>query len=628
MPPNDGEEISTLEEARRRLYAPKPVPDLERRALAEGERRTPHGWQPPKTFKAVPRLGRRHVRLATYALGGAVAFFVVAAGVAGYLIYYGGNAVSVKNVDVQIQGPSTIAGGDTVPLSIAITNRNSVEIENATLEVDFPDGSRSAENLLSPLTAYSQNIGTIRSGETVTESVKAVVFGAAGSSITLPVSLSYGAAGSSATFVKKTTYPIAISSTPLSISVDAIAETVSDKPFTTTLQVRNNATVPIENVVVAGSFPFGFTLVSSSIPASGTAFPLGTLDPGASRTITVVGSLSGQSGEDRAFHFAVGTAKDANSTDLAVTYMSQDATVSLMAPFIATSLSLNGSPLSSATLSPGTTQSVTVSYANTLSTSVTDATVAVTISGAAVDYSSIHTSNGFYRSSDHTILFSKDTDPSLASLSPGASGVGSFGFSTVPAASFGQSPSVTFTTSVSGTRVGQSNVPEQVSASATQTVKAATSVALAAASLHSSGPFANTGPIPPKAETTTSYAISWQITDGSSAIANAVVSATLPSYVTYTGATSGQGSITYDADSRAVTWSAGDLSQGASAKAAFQVALLPSSSQRGIAPALTSAASFSGYDRFAGVTVTASAQAVTTETRNDPNYKVGMGTVQ
>ncbi len=631
MPPKDEkseEELSTLEEARRRLYGIEDVPKAERPLLANAERSAPHVWASAESPTKIEHLARHHVRFATYFLAGAVAFFVLSAGIAGYLIYYGGNSVSVNNISLSLEGPSTIAGGDIVPLSIAITNRNPVEIHNATIEIDFPEGSRSAENVLIPLTVYSENLGTIASGETVTQAVKAIVFGAAGATLTLPVSLSYGAQGSNAVFVKKSTYPLVISSTPLSISVASVAETVAGKSFTITLQVRNNATVSIDNAVIASTFPFGFSLLSSSISPAGSNFSLGTLAPGSSRTITLTGMLDGQTSEQRVFHFIVGTAKSTSATDIAVSYMSQDATINITAPFIATTLSLNGASLSSATLASGEQENVTLSYTNTLSTNVTNATIAVALSGGAVDYSSIKTNDGYYRSSDHTILFSKDTDVAFASLAPRATGIGSFTFSTVPASAFGRSPSVTFTTSVSGTRTGQSNVPEQVSASATETVKAATAILLKAVSFHTSGAFTNSGPIPPKVDTATSYAISWQVGNATNSVAGATVSATLPSYVSYTGATSGQGSISFDPSSRLVTWSVGDLSQNASAQASFQVTLLPSLSQKGGTPRLTSAASFSGYDRFAGITITSSADPVTTETIGDPGYSPGQAIVQ
>src|SRR3989344_1810200 len=627
-PPADArEELGALERVREGLYAPKPLPAPPRSPLVRAREVLPRVWKgsgPP-----APPLSREHSRLASRFLMGAGAFFFISLAIAGYFLYFGGNSVSVNHIDLAVEGPSTIAAGDTVPLLLTITNRNPVAIEDATVEITFPEGTRKADDVLIPMLVYSENLGTLASGETVTRSIRVVVFGSAGSTLTLPISLSYGASGSSATFVKKDAYPLAISSTPLSASVDTVAESVAGKPFTITVQARSNATVPIDHVIVAGTFPFGFSLTSSSIPAvAGSNFVLGTMAPGESKTITLSGSLDGQNGEDKVFHFSIGVGKDANASTPAVSYMTQEARVAITAPFIETALTLNGAPLASATIAPGKQQQVTVSYTNNLSTSLTNATVAVTLSGAAVDYASIRSTNGFYRSSDHTILFSRDTGPGLSSLAPGARGVGSFTFMTAPSATFGRAPSVTFTTSVSGTRVGQSNVPAEVSASLVQTVKATTAIVLSAASTYKSGPLTNSGPIPPKVDSTTSYTVTWSLVDTGSAVANGVVSATLPSYITYTGAKSGQGAIVFDSKSRTVTWSAGDLPAGASSKASFQVALKPSTSQKGVAPALTGTATFSGYDRFAGAAITATVDPVTTETTSDSGYNPGNATVQ
>ena len=209
---------------------------------------------------------------------------------------------------------------------------------------------------------------------------------------------------------------------------------------------------------------------------------------------------------------------------------------------------------------------------------------------------------------------------SLASLAPGASGIGAFTFSTLPAGSLASSPTVVFNVSVSGTRVGQTNVPENVTSSVTKTAKVATAVTLSSYALHTSGSFANSGPIPPKANKATTYAIVWNARDTGSAVAGGIVTATLPSYVSYTGQTSGAGTFSYNEKSRMVTWNTGDFAQGASAQGSFQVSITPSTSQVGIAPPLVSLASFSGHDRFANVDISATADPATTETKNDVGY--------
>lgn len=636
MAPFPEDTTGSLEKARKRLYQPAaPAPVQELLSIPDAGT-VPHAWEEKPLDALIAERpagasaggGKRQVRAANVFFVGAFLFFLVAVGLSLSVFYMGGNAISVDKVVVAVQGPTTIASGDSVPLAITITNANAVAVQNATLEIEFPSSTRDASDVLKPYSRYSEELGILESGAQSTRSVKAALFGGAGQTVTLPISVSYSAAGSNAVFVKKATYAVTISTTPLSVTVDTIAEAVSGQTMTLALAVRSNANVPLENVVLNSLLPFGFLVKSSSLPLLNSSFLIGKLEPGASKEITLTGTLTGQEREQRLFRFTVGTAKSAQDQALAVPYMTQDASVTIVAPFIHTTLALNSDTAPNSVMKAGTVQNVSVAYTNTLPTNVTNATVSVSISGAAVDYNSIKTSNGFYRSSDHTIVFSRDTDPALALLVPNASGSGTFTFSTLPASALPPSPSITFTTSVSGTRTGQANVPEQVSSSATTVAKVATAVVFSAASLHSSGPFGTSGPIPPRAGQMTTYTVQWNARALGTALAGGVVKATLPSYVSYTGVSTDTSKFSYDTSSRTVTWNVGDLPAGATASGAFQVSLTPSTSQKGAAPTLTSPASFSGYDRFAGVQITNAADAVTTETKGDPGYIPANGTVQ
>lgn len=630
MLPQEEDELGALEKTRERLYSTHEVGAQARPALSvSGDRVVQHTWADEPVVAVAdapvaPPPGK-HMRYASLFLSFAALFFIVSVGIATYLLYFGGNTVSTDKVAIQVQGPTTIAGGDTVPLALTIVNQNPTAIDNAQLEVTFPDGARDASNTLEAYPRYVEELGHLESGETVTRTVRAVLFGGANQTLTVPISVSYRTAGSNAVFVKKSSYPINISTSPLELTVGSLTETVSGKPITLTLTVRSNAPVPTNNVILSSILPFGFTVVRSSEPLVGSSVLIGTLAPGATKVVTITGTLEGQQGENKAFRFSVGTARAAGEQSLAVTYMSQDATVALSAPFINTSLKINGED-AAVTVPAGARQSVSVSYANTLDTNVSNVQVAVAIEGTAVDYKSVETSRGFYRSADRTVLFSQDKDPGLASLAPGDKGVGSFTFSTLPSGA-AMSPTITLTISVSGTRVGQSNVPEQVQASFTKTLKVITAVSLVAQTAHSSGPIANTGPIPPKADQATTYSVLWTIKNPGSAIAEGVVTATLPSYVSYTGKTAGTGSFVYDPTSRKVTWTAGNVPAAGATQGVFQVSIVPSISQRNNAPALTTAPSFTGFDRFAGVSVKASGGAVTTEAKADPGYTAASGVV-
>lgn len=618
---------SSLEKARERLYSPSGLPDSRRIRPTTPNSSLPHEWRDASSGFA-SRIHDRHIRFAGVFFAVAFLFFLLSIAVAGYFLFNGGNAVSADKISIDIQGPTTIAGGDTVPMSLTITNRNPVELSRAMIEIDFPDGTRNADDVREEYSRYSEELGPLAPGASATRSVRSILFAGTGEAVTLEVSLSYSSPGSNSIFVKKVSYVLTISSSPLSVSADTLSETVSGKVFPITLTVRSNAAVSLTNVVLNGTFPFGFSVASSSLPMNDSSFLLGSLSPGATRTIVITGTLDGQDKEQKFFRFKIGTASTPGDTKLSVSYMEQDATVLISAPFIRTALTVNGSTLDSAALAPGGLQSVTLSYGNTLQTNVTNTVVRIAISGAAVDYGSVRVPNGFYDSEKRTVVFSADTDPSLASLAPGAQGIGTFSFSTLPATAITSSPSINFSISISGTRVGQTNVPESVSDSSTYTARVATAVVFSAVSLYASGPIKNLGPLPPHAGGTTGYSVGWTLQNGASAVAGGTVTAKLPSYVAYTGYTSGAGSLQYDSASRVVTWNVGDLAQRASTQAFFQVSITPSATQKGSAPIITGQASFSGYDRFAGVQVSASADPVTTETKGDPGYVSANGTVQ
>ena len=618
MPQQSSDDVGSLERAREGLYRPGAEGGVRRAPLkATGRGALPHDWG--DTLAPVMKARKRRTRKAFVFFAFSIVFFLITLSIASYVLYFGGNSVSIDKIAIAIQGPSTIAGGDTVPLSVVVTNTNAVTIEDATLEIDFPDGTRSANDATAAFPRYVENLGALAPGASATRSVKAMIFGGAGQTLSLPVSLSYGTAASNATFVKKTSYTIAISSSPLSVSVAAPASVTSGTPVTLAFSVRSSAPVPQSNVVLAVTTPFGFSVSSSSVPLSGGSFLLGTFAPGETKNITLVGTLYGQDGEQKVFRATIGTAQPTQAETPAVAYMTQDATVSILAPFITAVVAVGNDTSDHPALQAGTVQNVTVSYANTLPTSVANAVISVTLAGNAIDYGSVRTTRGFYRSSDHTVIFSKDSDSSLASFPANASGVGSFAFSTFPSDRLPPSPVVSFSVSVSGTPVGGSGAPETMKASETKTAKVATTVLLSASSLHAAG-IAPSGPVPPKVDKATTYTVVWNVRDEGSAVAGATVTTVLPSYVSYTGATRGSSSFSYNEGSRTVTWSAGDLAQGASAQGSFQVSFTPSASQKGSTPSLTGPAAFSGYDRFAGVPVSLTAEPVTTQTSGDPGY--------
>src|SRR6185369_10829997 len=90
-------------------------------------------------------------------------FLVAALGIAAYTFFGGGNYVSVDNVDIQISGPASIAGGEPLSLDVSVANKNETEIQLVDLIVEYPTGTKDPANPTKDLTRIRLPLGNIGS---------------------------------------------------------------------------------------------------------------------------------------------------------------------------------------------------------------------------------------------------------------------------------------------------------------------------------------------------------------------------------------------------------------------------------------------------------------------------------
>ena len=598
-----------------------------RAPLTPSEAHAPIAW--PSSAEATGGQGRliplqnkkSGMGVATKFFIGSAVFFVLAIGGALIFFFSGGNYISPENIDLQVITPALTDGGSTANLQFIITNRNSAELELADLVIDYPAGARDPKNPQKSLSHERISVGAIAPGQQIKLTSAAVFYGSEGESQEIKASLEYSIQGSNAVFVKEGSASITIGSSPVSVRVDAPSESISGQPFAITVTVQSNAQAPIQDVLIQAQYPFGYGVQSASPKSDGgsTLWRLGTMAPGTTQVITITGSIDGQEGDERVFRFLAGSNKDQTAGKIQVPFLSVPITLTVRRPFITAGIAVDGKTGSKISAAAGKVLQGTVTWQNNLSESVSDVQVKLKFSGPVFDRNSVQSGSGFYQSNDNSITWTSAQDPSLAAVPPGGSGTLQFSFGTLTPGAGGTvytNPVVDLSLTVGAVRQGQGNVPDQVTSAASTQITLASAVDLLARALHFSGSFSNQGPMPPRAESSTAYTIEWTAKNSSNTIANAAVSAVLPTYITFVAARSGS-NITYDAGSRTVRWDLGDLKAGigyssAARTGSFQIRFNPSSSQVGSTPMLTGAAMLSGTDRFAQVPVSATAEAPTT----------------
>lgn len=644
MPP---EEKDAIEHRKHELYSRKAKTDGLgdiRTPLSPRTADAPVNWENPEKeeqpeAKKPPltefSMQKRKTSFAAKFLGLSMVFFALAAAAAAWVFFGGGNVISPNNIDLQLVAPSLIDSGKEATFQVLIDNRNSSQLTLASLVIAYPDGTRDPNDPTQTLTNATQSLDTIAPGQQLKQTISGVFYGAEGAQETLSVTLEYSVPGSNAVFQKQANVSFTIGSSPVALNVTAPNSAVSGESFPISIVVQNNSTAPLSNVVVQGQYPFGYSVTASTpqAGAGGTFWRLGNISPGASQTINLTGALTGADGDTRVFRFLVGSNTDSTDTKVEVPLLTVPQTVTVEKPFISGTISVNGQNGTTLSAPAGQTLTGTITWQNNLPVSLSNVELTLTLSGPALDPSSVGSANGFYQSQNSTITWTPQQNPSLANVPPGGTGTLSFNFASLPAGSNNTlitNPIIALNLGVQGTR-SDGAAPVVVSSAAQTQVSVASTVGLSAQALYFTGPLRGSGPMPPKVGSQTTYAIAWTVKNSSNDVGNASVSAVLPPYVTFVPAGATQG-VNYNASSRTVTWNIGDLPGGVgystpAQQAYFEVVFTPSLSQVSTAPALTGDALLQGQDRFAQVNVQANAPAPTTQLSGDPGFQSGMGNV-
>ena len=648
MPPEGSEhEKEKIERLRRAMYSRSlsdKLKDRPRRELGTSGMTVADDFSEPQEQVACIVVAPRAIGLARkvlwWLLGIAVLFFIGAIAFFGYYFLIGGGSIaaSPSNIDISVSGPPQIAGGSPTELQIVVTNRNKVPLELADLVVTFPPGTRSPTDYATTEPSLRQTLGTIEAGGQRQGTVTAVFAGNAGEQADVKVELDYHIGGSSAIFVASTDYTVVFSSSALSLAVQGNNQTISGQPVQFAVAVSSNASAPVKDVLLSAQYPFGFTLSSASpAPSSAGFWQLGDLAPGQTRTINIQGTLTGEEGDNRVFHFTAGTRTDATSTAIDTSLADNTFSIAISKPFLGLAITANGASGPSVVVSPGGQVNVSIAWQNNLPTEITDAVIAAQLSGFEIDGTTLKTPDGFYRSTDDVVLWDKTTtNGALADLAPGAKGTVSFSFymPSADALKGVQNPLLDISINAAGNRVSETGVPENLQATADQKIALASDLKLTARGLYYSNPFGSVGPMPPKAGTETTYALVFTLTNTTNKISDAVVTAHLPPYVRWIGIYSPSSEhLAFNQDDGTVTWNVGDIAPGVGLngtpprQAEIQIGFTPSTSQIGQQPSLLQKISLSGTDSATNQPISQTVPDITTNILGDPGFLASSATV-
>ncbi len=555
-------------------------------------------------------------------------FFMMSIGYAIFTFLAGGNTVSNENIDISVLSNAFTAGGEELSLIVEIKNKNNASLDLSDLVVEYPKSSDGAVNT----ERIRESLGTIPAGAIKSENIKVTLFGEQGSTRTIKFSLEYRVGGSNAIFVKEKTYDVSISSTPVNISVDSPLEVSPNQDLTLNIKTSLNSTNVAPKMLLRVDYPPGFQFVSANpTPSFGNSvWNLGDLAPGSSHDVSITGKMVDVSdGEQKAFRIYTGSQSDNENSSIGVVFNSTTQTITIKKAFIEAKLFINGAYQREYAIDSKTPIEGAIHWSNNLNSKVNNLEISAKISGNALSRKSVAVDQGVYNSSTDTITWNSTSLSQFKEIGPGESGSVSFSFSTVPL--FGGSgmlsqPSVNMEVSISGIQALEGDAVQNLNNSESKIVRIISDVGFLNKALYYSGPFKNTGPIPPKAENQTTYTIVWSLSNTSNNISKAQVISTLPPWVRFIGTVSPDSEdLTYNSNSKQIIWNIGNLPRGTgiagpARQVSFQLAFTPSLSQLGTVPVIINDAVLTGHDDFANVDVRVNKTSLDTRLGEDSSF--------
>ena len=581
---------------------------------------------PPLVVEETPKKTNRSYRLII--LLACVGLFIVAAIVSSVFLFFGTNQISARNISISITAPFAVAAGEKLPIQVSVANQNTVQIEAATLILNYPSGTKTADAEAKDLYEERVPIDVLTPGQALNVPLNVILFGEENEEKEIKAVIEYRVTGSNGTFFKDAEpIKVKINSSPLVVRVDSVEKVSSGQEIEVKITLQSNASVIQRNILVEASFPNSFTFLKSEPqPAySQNVWIIPEIQPESSQTITLRGRVSGVANEEAQIQIAVGAPRSDNQFIMGSTLSKADTNYTIERAFIDVLVDINQDTDGEAVVDAGRDANVLVRIKNTLDETIYDMRVEVAPTGNLIRDNQLLIPSGYYDTGSKTIRYEVSGMATLAEVRPGETR--DFIFSVKPDVNQ-TTASFSISTSVYARRVGEANASEEVVGTALAEAKYSSTILIDSQVGRNDGPFSDTGAVPPVANQDTTYTLTFAAAAGVNDVTGAVMTTTLPQYVSWLDEYQGEGTIEYNPVAKQLKWNIGTLTAKTAKQMQVQVSLLPSVTQVGTTPVLIGAQELRATDRFTSVGLRTSKLQLSAELSTEAGYEEGNGVVE
>jgi hypothetical protein len=545
------------------------------------------------------------------------------------------SAFSEKNVIIKIDGPTDAASGKLLTFSINYTNDNRATLKNAILRVTYPESFKPGEN--TNFTSESQTSGVFKLGDVPGKSSSKIIFNGnayspQGTLMYLKIDLVYTPSNFNSQFDTTNQLGVSVSSSPIDFEIMAPQKISGGDSIDYQIKYTNTGKESFDHIKVKVDYPDGFTYSHSdpAVSESNNVWYIGTLAAGQSGKIVASGKLTGNRDEVKNAKAYIGTDYQGQFAS----YSEEQTSTTITISPIEIAQSVNGS--ASYLAKSGDVLRFRILYKNNGNIDLRDIILTEKIDSPVVDYSSLQLEKGSFDSNSKTITWKGVDDATLKNLAPGQTGEIDFSVKikdVIPVSTANDKNFIVSAIAKMDSQDIQTPInSNKVVSGNTLDIKLDSKLVLDMKGYYGDTAIPNSGPIPPKVGSPTTYTIHWRAFNISNDITGAKVTASLPTGVTMTGKIlPDDGALTYNSRDNSLVWDIGNLPANtgilnAPKEVVFQIQITPAANQFDTLVPLVGAATFTAKDTFTGDAVSAVTDPKNTGLMEDPSigtkYKV------
>ncbi len=596
-------------------------------------------WVQNKEEARAPLISPR--RILKFFFWGFALFIVVTGTTLGFL-YLGKRG---DEVELLVGGRDRVEAGELVTVPVTIKNITRVPLKEVEVVILLPERTILKEGNAEHYapSRIVEKFDTITPQEEKKIELALRFFGREGEDRLIDVTVLYRPENLRAKFSAHATQLFTITHVPLAVFWELPETVTQNQELEVRVRYISNARAPVDNLSLRLQYPPGFVLKSTD-PATLKGTPewkVGTLEPGASGTVLLRGTISGEEGEVKAFRGELGVYEEATKTWLSYSESNGEFLIA-QAP-----LSVRGflAGTRDHIVNPGEKLVFSLQYKNNTTATLKNVTLRAFLdelfalpSGTFPDKGSsprillfpslVIEQGGVFEAGSRAIIWGPGGLGALREVAPGTSGEVQFQIDTRPRplmkSSQDKNIMVRLRSSIDAANIPQDFAGAKVGSEDAAQFKVKTVVLFGGKAAYRASPIVNSGPLPPRVGQKTTYAIVWEIRNFTSTLENVEIHAPVPPNIKWENVISPRDAkITFDPASSEIVWRVGEVRAGTGVVVpalvgAAQISLIPTEADIGNTPRLVAESRLTGKDSFTGQEISEGFGSFTTALRDDP----------